>query len=124
MTEYTEPDDGITWQEASEMDMNKAVVTGYDSVTKVLLVALQRAGARQVKFGYREEDADDRWPDKPVTAYCLVKWHIKPGYQLGEMHTTEEVIAERGTQIDNPGKAICEAMARIIRFAGGNVTFM
>lgn len=117
-------DDGISFDEARQMDMNKAVVNGYDSVTVVLLAALEKAGARDVKFGYREEDAEELWPEKPITAYCDVAWNVKTGYDLGEMHTVEEVIAERGTTIDNPGKAIIEAMARVVRFAGGKVTFL
>ena len=119
-----EHDDGLTFREASEMDMNKAVVSGYDSVTTVLLAALDRAGAKKVRFGYREEDADDLWPEKPITAYCEVFWRVKTGYDLGEMRTVEEVIAERGTVVDNPGKAIVEALARVVRFAGGKVTMM
>ena len=117
-------DDGITFSQASKMDLDKAIINGYESVTKVLLVSLDKAGARHVDFGFREKDFNDRWPKQPITAYVEVKWRVRTGYELGEMHTTEEVLVEAGTEIDDPWKGILESMARIVRLAGGKVTFM
>lgn len=108
---------------ASEWDLNLAVFEDTDGVV-AMIEAIRRYGARDVTFGYVEEDANERWPEQPITAYAHVKYRIKKGYELGRYFDREEVVCERGSEFDFPAKALNEALARVVRKLGGNVVLM
>lgn len=108
---------------ASEWDLNLAVFENTEG-TVAMIEALRRYGARDVEFGFTEEDFNERWPEQPITAYAHVKYRVKKGYELGRYFDREEVVCEHGTEFDFPAKALNEALARVVRKLGGNVVLV
>lgn len=115
--------DGDEIDNASKWDLDKAIFS--DSLgTVACCEALRRYGAADVTIGYVEKDAEERWPEQYVTAFAKVKWRVSAGLKLGRYTDYEEVRCEIGTEIDRTDYALNEAVARIIRKLGGNVTIV
>lgn len=107
-----------------DWDLNLAIFRGTDGIV-ALIETLRRSGARDVEFGYKEEDADDMWPDRPITAYARARYPVTKGIFAGRnLAYREEVECKIGGEFDRPDIAINEALARIVRKLGGNVVMV